>query len=38
MEMRQRVTRQTNKLGWLGCRFGGDAELVMGGASRFMQA
>jgi hypothetical protein len=22
----------------LGCRFGGDAELVMGGASRFMQA
>lgn len=23
---------------WLGCQFGGDAELVMGGASRFMQA
>lgn len=34
----RRVARAAIKLVWLGCQFGGDAELVMGQVWRFMQA
>lgn len=34
----RRLARAAIKLVWLGCQFGGDAELVMGQVWRFMQA